>query len=231
MCGRYTLTAPGEVIADVFGLETAPELAPRYNIAPGQDAPVVRQEAGRRRLDAMRWGLVPSWASDPAVGNKSINARAESVAEKPSFRDSFLGRRCLVPADGFYEWRAEGARRKTPYHLRPARSGVIAFAGLWDVWRSAPEAPPLWTYTIVTTDASEDLRDLHDRMPVVLQPSDWARWLDAAAAPSELRALLRPAASGFFLPRAVGDRVSSVANDDPACLDPATGPRQLSLLG
>jgi putative SOS response-associated peptidase YedK len=231
MCGRYTLTAPGEVIADVFGLEAAPELAPRYNIAPGQDAPVVRPAAGHRRLDAMRWGLVPSWASDPAVGNKSINARAESLAEKPSFRDSFAARRCLVPADGFYEWRAEGTRRKTPYHLRPATGQVIAFAGLWDFWRSAPDATPLWTYTIVTTDASEDLRDLHDRMPVVLRPADWTRWLDGATPVADLRALLRPAATGFFGPRAVSDRVGSVANDDPSLLDPATGPRQLSLLG
>jgi putative SOS response-associated peptidase YedK len=231
MCGRYTLTAPGEVIADVFELDAAPALAPRYNIAPGQDAPVVRKEGNGRRLDALRWGLVPSWASDPAVGNKSINARAESLEEKPSFRDSFVARRCLVPADGFYEWRAEGTRRKTPYHVRPAAGEVIAFAGLWDVWRPARDAPPLWTYTIVTTDASEDLRDLHDRMPVVLQPSDWTPWLDPATAPADLRALLRPAATGFFVPRAVSDRVSSVANDDPACLEPPTGPRQLSLLG
>jgi putative SOS response-associated peptidase YedK len=160
-----------------------------------------------------------------------INARSETAASLAAFREPFRRRRCLVPADGFYEWRAEGTRRKTPYHLRPAANGLIAFAGLWDAWRPGPDAPPLWTYTIVTTDASDDLRELHDRMPVVLQPGDWTRWLDDSAAPSELRALLRPAASGFFLPRAVSDRVSSVANDDPACLDPATGPRQLSLLG
>jgi putative SOS response-associated peptidase YedK len=231
MCGRYTLTAPGEVVAEILALESAPALAPRYNIAPGQEAPIVRAAAGARRLAMARWGLVPSWAGDPAVGNKSINARAESLAEKPSFRDSFAARRCLVPADGFYEWRSEGSRRKTPYHLRPAGDEVIAFAGLWDAWRMAPGDAALETFAIVTTDASPDLRDLHDRMPVVLPRAAWATWLSLDSEAEALQRLLRPAPQGFFVPRAVGERVNSVANDDPSCLDPSTQPRQLSLLG
>jgi putative SOS response-associated peptidase YedK len=231
VCGRYTLTAPGEVLAEIFDLDSAPELAPRYNVAPGQEAAIVRLAARRRTLEPARWGLVPSWASDPEVGNKSINARAESLAEKPTFRDSFAGRRCLVPADGFYEWRREGSRRKTPYHLRPAGGGVIAFAGLWDSWRQSPSADPLETFAIVTTDASRDLRDLHDRMPVVLPRDAWAAWLAFDSEPDELQRLLRPAPEGFFAPRAVSDRVNSVANDDPSCLDPSTAPHQLSLLG
>jgi putative SOS response-associated peptidase YedK len=231
MCGRYTLSAPAELVAELFELAEAPALAPRYNIAPGQDAPIVRAAAPGRRLEMARWGLVPAWARDPAVGSKSINARAESVAEKPSFRDSFAERRCLVPADGFYEWRAEGGRRKTPYHLRPAAGGLIAFAGLWDVWRAGAGDPALETFAIVTTDASEDLRDLHDRMPVVLPPASWTAWLAADTAPGDLQRLLRPAPARFFVPRPVSTRVNSVDNDDAACLAPDTQPRQMNLLG
>ncbi len=231
MCGRYTLSAPGELVAELFEVDAAPALAPRYNIAPGQDAPIVRAAAPGRRVEMARWGLVPAWASDSTVGNKAINARAESVAEKPSFRDSFAARRCLVPADGFYEWRAEGGRRKTPYHLRPAAGGVIAFAGLWDAWRARAAGEALETFAIVTTDASADLRELHDRMPAVLPPAAWAAWLAPDTAPGELQRLLRPAPEGFFLPRAVGTRVNSVDNDDPSCLDLDAQPRQLTLLG
>ncbi len=230
MCGRYTLTAPRELVEELFGVEGAAELQPRYNIAPTQPAPIVRRRGETRRLDLVEWGLVPSWARDPAA-NRSINARADSLLAKPSFRDSFAERRCLVPADGFYEWKSEGPKLKIPHHLRPAAGGLVAFAGLWDARREDDSTRLRETFAIVTTDASADLRHLHDRMPVVLPREAWPAWLDPASDPVELQELLRPAPEGFFAPRAVGPRVNSVANDDPSLLAPDTGPRQLSLLG
>lgn len=229
MCGRYTLSAPGELVAELFQAEAAVDLRPRYNIAPTQPAPIVRRRGGRRRLELVEWGLVPSWARQ-AAGNRSINARAESLRDKPSFRDSFAERRCLVPADGFYEWRVEGPRLKIPHHLRPAGEPVIAFAGLWDSRREDGGQEARETFAIVTTDASADLVELHDRMPAVLPREAWPAWLDPASDPDELQRLLRPAPVGFFVPRAVGPRVNSVAHDDPSLLEPDAGPRQLTLL-
>jgi putative SOS response-associated peptidase YedK len=230
VCGRYTLTAPGELVEELFGVEAGPELRARYNIAPTQPAPIVRRRGQRRRMDLVEWGLVPSWARD-AAANRSINARAESILEKPSFRDSFAERRCLVPADGFYEWKSEGPRLKTPHHLRPTHGGVIAFAGLWDARRDDADRERLReTFAIITTDASPDLRFLHDRMPVVVPPDSWASWLDPASDATALQTLLGPAPEGFFEPRAVGPRVNSVENDDASLLEDATGPRQLSLI-
>ena len=168
MCGRYLLYPTD--IGPLFGIPDAPRAAPRYNVAPGQRAPVVTQAVNGHELRDMRWGLVPSWATDPSAGFRTINARCETVGDKPSFRSAFRHRRCLVPASGFYEWRKEG-KRKQPYLLRP-RHGMFAFAGLWESWSG--EAPPLESFTILTTAANDLVRPLHDRMPVVMRPPDFA---------------------------------------------------------
>ena len=167
MCGRYTLAAPAGPLVETF--EVGPltfDLVPRFNIAPGQDAPVVAEDRRGRRLGLLRWGLVPGWVDDPGSG--FINARAESVSTKPSFREAFRRRRCLVPADGFYEWRRDETG-KQPFWIHPAAGGVIAFAGLWERW-SRPGEEPRHTFAIITTRASADVAWVHDRMPVVVTP-------------------------------------------------------------
>lgn len=236
MCGRFTLATPAAEWAALFGLDRVPDLEPRYNVAPTQDVAAVRSTAppqggdaappreadapdAERELVLLRWGLVPHWARefDP-VGRALINARSETVAEKPSFRDSFRFRRCLVVADGFYEWKPEG-RRKQPFWIHLADRRPFAFAGLWDRW-TGHEGPPVESCTILTTSASEALRPLHDRMPVILEPEAHAKWLDPDAAPWELEPLLakaRPEALSFH---PVSTRVNHVGNDDPECIEP-----------
>jgi putative SOS response-associated peptidase YedK len=181
MCGRFTLRTPQSVLVKQFALEAEPTLVPRYNIAPSQPIAVVRalsQEstAASRELVKLRWGLVPSWAQDPSIGNQLINARSETAAAKPAFRSAMRHRRCLIPADGFYEWKKIG-KQKQPYFIRRPDDKPFAFAGLWDRWTD-PEGRPLETCTILTTDANELLRPLHNRMPVIVEPADYAAWLD-----------------------------------------------------
>jgi putative SOS response-associated peptidase YedK len=229
MCGRYSLTTPVDVLRRLFGFAELPNLAPRYNVAPTQMAPVIRPSGGGgRRLDLLRWGLVPGWARDEKIGSRLINARGETVATLPSFRAAFRSRRCLVPVDGFYEWRREGAR-KQPYHIALADGGPFAFAGLWE--RHEGGAAPLDTFTIVTTAANELLRPLHDRMPVILEPADAETWLGGT--PVAAAALIRPFPAERLVLRAVSPRVNSPRYDDPACLAPAEAdPRQMyDLLG
>ena len=232
MCGRYTLSSPADLIADLFGLTEMPELALRFNIAPTQEAPVVRvrkeagnsEATGRRRLDLLRWGLVPFWADDPKIGNRMINARAESVATKPAFRRSFERRRCLVVADGYYEWKKEGVG-KQPYRVHRPDDRPFAFAGLWDRWYDRGggqpgDAPPLDSFTIVTTDASPEIAGLHDRMPVVVDPADFDLWLDPATTDLvRLEALLRPSAADLEA-YPVSRLVNSPSNDAPECVLP-----------
>lgn len=220
MCGRYTLSVPAETIAQHFGLEAVPDLAPRFNIAPTQAAPVVRLSTEREApvLDALRWGLVPAWAKDASGAARLINARAETAADKPSFRSALRRRRCLVPADGFYEWRAEGGA-KQPYHIARPDGAPFAFAGLWEGWRRGAE--PLETFTILTTDANAALRPLHDRMPVILDPADYALWLDPTATdPALVQPLLVPAPDDLLTYVAVGRAVNHVGNDDPTLVRP-----------
>lgn len=226
MCGRYLLYTSTDTLARAFGLDPAdrPNLEPRYNVAPTQDVPIVRAEAGRRRLDRARWGLVPSWAKDAGIGAKLINARSETVAEKPAFRRAFAARRCLVPADGFYEWTTEG-KAKQPWLIAPLTEGPIAFAGLFEDWR-APAGETIRSCTILTTDANADIAHLHHRMPVILPPDAYDRWLTAPAAAAH--GLLMPAPAGSLTARRVDPRVNAVRNDDAGLIAPA--PTQASLL-
>lgn len=217
MCGRYALTASAEELAEAFGLAHCPALAPRWNVAPGQTVPVVCLGAeGERELVRLRWGLVPGWARDPAIGHRLINARAETLAVKPAFRAAFRHRRCLVPVSGFYEWRGpEG--HKQPCYVRRADGRPFALAGLWEHW-AAEGQPPLGSFTVVTTEASEQLRELHDRMPVIVAPADHGRWLGAD--PREAQALLRPWPEALLW-YPVRPRVNNPQNDGPDCVEPA----------
>jgi putative SOS response-associated peptidase YedK len=224
MCGRYTLSAPADVVAELFELAEVPALERRYNIAPTQEAPVVRlARDGGRRLHLLRWGLVPYWADDPSIGSRMINCRAETAAEKPAYRDHLRRHRCLVVADGFYEWRAE-AGGKQPYWIHRPDGLPFAFAGLWSRWNGGPaKTDPderLDTFTIVTVDAAPNLRDLHDRMPAILDPGDWSAWLDPhLQRPADLHALLARADGATLATRRVGRRVNKADEEGPECIE------------
>lgn len=230
MCGRFALTSTPESLAERFELEARPECAPRYNIAPGQDVLVVRaDDAGRRRADALRWGLVPPWADSPAVGGRMINARSETAASKPAFRDAFRTRRCIVPANGFYEWADLGGFRQ-PYWVAPPSGEPFGFAGLWERWRSGDGAA-LETCTLLTTQANARLAVLHPRMPVILPRDAYRDWLDASRAPGDLASLQAPLDDDALDFHPVGTRVNKVEFDDASLQDRvAEPPRQQTLL-
>jgi putative SOS response-associated peptidase YedK len=227
MCGRYTLTHAVTDLGRIFDFEERPNLPPRYNIAPTQPVAAVRRRDAGRELVSLRWGLVPFWAETPG-GPPLINARAESVNGKPSFRHAMRGRRCLLPADGFYEWEKRPDGSKQPYRIvRPDR-GVFAFAGLWDVWKPKDgPGEPLETTTIVTTTANASLAFLHDRMPVILGPSDWDAWLDPQTTADVAAGLLRPCPDDWLEAYPVDRRVNNVRNDDEGCIAPLTEPPRL----
>lgn len=218
MCGRFTLVAGADEVAAHFHVRPGFRLTPRYNAAPGQPVAVVgRKATGERGLALLRWGLVPRWAAAP-TGPRPINARAETAAVSPAFRHSFRDRRCLLPADGFLEWQRAGGRR-VPHHFRPRGGGLVAFAGLWDVWGRG--ADRLHTCCLLTTAAAAAVRPVHDRMPVVLPPDRWDRWLDPGTPPAEVAALLQPDPAADLEVVAVSPLVNSVRNDRPECLQPA----------
>ena len=224
MCGRFTLTTPPSVLVRELELEAPPDLAPRYNAAPGQDVATLWHPSGApRALRLRRWGLVPHWARDPRIGARLVNARAETAASKPAFREALRLRRCLVPADGFYEWSAGSGRGpRVPYHVALAGGSLFAIAGLFERWRAADGAW-LETCTLLTVPSNEEVRRLHDRMPALLPRAAWAPWLDPEqrdAAPA--LALLAPWSGEPLVARPVGRRVNDVANDDPECLEPPT---------
>ncbi len=181
MCGRFTLTVDPEQLIAAFNLTSVPEFVPRYNIAPTQDALVITSDLPRE-AQFMRWGLIPSWAKDTDIGNRLINARAETAAEKPSFRTALRRRRCIVPASGFYEWQAQ-PDGKQPLYITLKDSPVMAIAGLWETWREPDSDEELRTFTILTTGANAFMRSIHDRMPVLLHPDDYPVWLDHAEVP------------------------------------------------
>lgn len=191
MCGRFTLRKPAERIAREFQLVEVPTIEFRYNIAPTQNILAIRHSPDGREGGMFKWGLIPSWAKDASIGAKLINARSETVAEKPSFRESFKRRRCIIPADGFYEWQRTGGK-KQPFYFRLKDDRLFGFAGLWDKWRS-PDGESLETCSLLTTEANEVLRPVHDRMPVILHSDDYDLWLDEDVRKQDLRQeLLRP---------------------------------------
>jgi putative SOS response-associated peptidase YedK len=222
MCGRYTLTSKGDELALLFDLRELPLLPPRYNTAPTQEAAVVRvlEPGGERRLDPLKWGLIPYWAKEASIGNRLINARAESVAEKPAYRFSFKKKRCLVAADGFYEWKKEG-KAKQPYLIHRKDGKPFAFAGLWSTWKDPERAGALVeTFTILTTDANDLLRPLHDRMPVIVDPENFDLWLDPKQEDAAvLQPLLVPHAVEGFEAFPVSRLVNSPANEVAGCVD------------
>jgi putative SOS response-associated peptidase YedK len=221
MCGRFTLRTPASVLIEEFQLAGCPQLQARFNIAPTQLVAAVRvsPDAGERQLAMLRWGLVPSWAKDPSLGNRMINARAETVAEKPSFRPAFKQRRCLVVADGYYEWKKVGSK-KQPYYFRVRQRDVFAFAGLWEVWRGGEDTDDLESCTVITTDANELARSVHDRMPVILDPEDYDLWLDPHAQDRErIEPLLRPYDASQMTADPVSTYVNSVRHDDEQCIE------------
>jgi putative SOS response-associated peptidase YedK len=217
MCGRFVAASPPPLLAEHFAVDEirVDDVQPSWNVAPTDRVPAVAAHGGRRLLGAFRWGLVPSWAPDPSGGARLINARAETLPDKPAFREAFARRRCLIPADGFYEWRLTIGGAKQPVFIFPTDERPVAFAGLWEVWRdrSDPDAPPLRTCTIVTTSANARLSMLHARMPVVLARDAWATWLDHDVHdPFELAALLVPAPDDTFDVRDASRAVNDVRN-------------------
>lgn len=238
MCGRYSLTTPPQIVAQIFrAAMPSQDWPPRYNIAPTQCVPVIRQRASRgdeppsaRTLDLLRWGLVPFWSKDPGSGGRGgaaaggmINAKSETAAEKPAFRHAFQRQRCLVPADSFFEWKTLDARTKQPYLIRRRDRQPFAFAGIWDRWRSRERAQDsvIESFTILTTDPNDLVRDVHDRMPVIIHPDDYDRWLDPRIEdPAQLKPLLAPLPAEHMEMHPVSRRVNKPEHDDPSCIAP-----------
>jgi len=218
MCGRYTITATPEVLRALFGYAEQPNFPPRFNIAPTQPIPIVRLVDGKRHFALVRWGLLPSWVKDPKKFTLLINARGETVCEKPAFRAAMKRRRCLIPADGFYEWQA-GGQRKQPFYIHAKSGAPFAFAGLWETW-TGPNGEELETGTIVTTTANKTLAPIHDRMPVIVPRDAFDLWLDAANVdPKTAEALIVPAPENFLEAYPISTDVNRVANDNPKLLE------------
>jgi len=219
MCGRYNLVTDGQAFIDAFQVINRLDWRPRYNIAPSQPVPAIRREAEGRRAVLLRWGLIPHWAKDEKFGYHTINARAETVDRKPTFRAAFKRRRCLIPATGFYEWQKVD-RHKQPWNIRLRDRELFAFAGLWEHWQGE-DGKEIESCTIIVTDANEALRPIHDRMPVILDPADYDTWLDPETTDaSRLKPLLGPWPAEAMECWPVSRRVGNPANDDPALLEP-----------
>jgi len=222
MCGRILLTSSGQELAQAFDLAEAPDLFARFNIAPSQDALTLTASEGGRGLSPRRWGLVPSWAKDPSIGTRMINARSETAHSKPAFRDALRQRRCIVPANGFYEWTRNG-RERQPHWFRRRDEPLMAMAGLFERWCSHETDDVFESFTILTTDANASVSPVHDRMPVLLQRTDFDAWLDPDEKdPERLRRLLVPCPDEWLESRLVSPRVNDPRNDDPECLLPPT---------
>lgn len=223
MCGRYKLTVPFREIVRLYNLTNSVNLASRYNIAPTQDvlAITLDGETQQRRGEMMRWGLVPFWAKDVKIGYSLINAKAETIAEKPAFREALKKRRCIIPADGFYEWQKLDAKRKQPFALMMKDRSVFGFAGLWEKWTEKASGEVIHSCTIITTEPNALCAPIHNRMPVILDPSDHARWLgEQPASNDELQAMLQPFPAERMMAFKIGSRIGNVKDNDPALIEP-----------
>ena len=221
MCGRFTLFDTAASLAEAFEVAEVPSLSPRYNIAPSQAVAAVRipPSGGAREVVLLRWGLIPSWAKDPSLGDRMINARAETAAGKPAFRSAIRRRRCLVPASGFYEWKRTNGR-KQPYYIRRPDGKPFALAGLWESWEG-PGAAAVESCTILTTSANELLLPIHDRMPVIVSPADYDLWLSLGIRdPGELSRLFRPFPPEEMTAFPVGTAVNNPKTDSPQLIEP-----------
>jgi len=218
MCGRYTLTKAGKTLQAHFAfMENEFTHKARYNIAPTQTAPVVMLREGKRELSHLRWGLVPAWAKDEKFGARMINARAETIREKPSFKDAFKFKRCLVPADGFIEWKnTEGG--KQPHYITLKNNELFAFAGIWSEWKKGGGL--LWTFSIITTDCNSLVQPIHPRMPVILSPEDYDSWLDTSSEPNTLHSLLTSFPADLMQRIEISREINSAKNDRAECLQP-----------
>jgi putative SOS response-associated peptidase YedK len=222
MCGRYLITSTPEAMRQLFQYPELPNFPPRYNVAPTQPVPIVRLHEGRRQFALVRWGLIPSWVKDPKTFSLVLQARSDSVLDKPSFKNAMKRRRCLIPADGFYEWN-EDTRR--PYVVRPTQGGPVAFAGLWESWMG-PNGEEMETAAVITTDANKTLHPIHYRMPAVILPEAFDLWLDCLNVDANTAAaLLGPAPEDLFEAYEISTAVNRVANDHPGLLKPV-GPRE-----
>ncbi len=225
MCGRFNLRTPASELASFFDIVFDPPLqaalVPRFNIAPSQPVLVIRGESDRVAADLVNWGLVPGWAKDSTVGNRMINARCETVAEKPSFRAAFRRRRCLVPATGFYEWQKTGGRGKQPWHIHLPDDSPLAFAGIWEHWET-DDGSALETCAIITTAANSCMEPIHHRMPVILGPADFSAWLDSEHDDRDrLESLMVPCPDEVLVTDPIDTWVNRPANEGPDCLRPA----------
>jgi putative SOS response-associated peptidase YedK len=224
VCGRYNLITDAEALIDFFEIDQvlveAEGLRPRYNIAPGQSVPIIRNAGQGNELLLARWGLIPHWSREPSTKYSTINARAETVAEKPSYRDAFKRKRCLIPANGFYEWRRDGDK-KTPHHIHAPDNGLLAFAGVWDHWDKQGEG--FDSCSIIVTTASRIMQPIHERMPVILNPAQYSTWLNPAHYNrAQLESMLVPYAGSLETCR-ISRFVNSPANDGPECVEPVSG--------
>jgi putative SOS response-associated peptidase YedK len=225
MCGRFTLFLSPEKLAVHFRLDSVADFTPRYNIAPAQTIPViVRDETGKRILRLFRWGLIPQWAEDPAIGSRLINARSETARTRPAFRSAYKKRRCLIPTTGFFEWKREGTRKR-PHFIGMKDDAPFAFAGIWERW-SDPDGHAVETCAILTTASNELVGSIHNRMPVILNPAVYDRWLDPDLPPESLEELLVPYPPGLMAVREVSARVNNARCDIPECIQAVPGPGQ-----
>jgi len=220
MCGRFSLFAPGELIAQQFGVIVDHDIEPRYNIAPTQPVAAIRltQDGAEREFTYLKWGLIPSWAKDPKIGSRMINARSETAAEKPSFRAAFKRRRCLIPATGFYEWqRLEDS--KQPMFIYAEDGSSFGLAGLWEIWY-APDGSSVQSCTILTTEPNELMTPIHNRMPVIIDPQDYSMWLDPGPNPQDALHLMRPYEAQKMAAYPVSTAVNNPRNEDSQCIQP-----------
>lgn len=224
MCGRYTRTYTWAQVKGFLDLKfpSRLDLTPSYNVAPMQHSPAARSREGdpARELTMMRWGLIPSWSKDPAIANRLINARAETISTTPAFREAFRRRRCIIPITGFYEWRRLASGRSQPFHITRADHAIMLLAGIWERWSGGAEHQPIDTYAIITTSANSQLAHIHNRMPAILEPEQLSTWLSPDTPIETLRAMLTPAPEGLLELTAVGKGVNSVRNDDDTLVHP-----------